>query len=294
MKHGKLQRRETVAGFLFLLPNFLGFSVFILFPMLFSLILSFTEWNMVSPIQFVGFQNFINIFQDEMFFKVLRNTFQYMIMIIPSGFTIALILALALNHKLKGTIFFRSVIFLPVVISWAATAMIWTWLLNREFGLINYLLWNFGVPQIGWLNDPNYSMLAIVIVALWHDTGYNMTIMLAGLQTIPRHLYEAASIDGANALQRFRYVTLPMLSPTLFFLVVIAVIQTFQVFDLIFIMTGGGPVNSTRTIVQYVYDSGFTFFRMGYASALAWIMFLFLFIFTWIQFRAQKNVVTYG
>lgn len=295
MQKTALQKKEERAGYLFLLPNLIGFFVFTLFPVGFSLVLSLCQWNLSNPIEFVGLSNFVEILtRDEMFWKVLGNTLYYMILVIPIGFALALALALALNRGLKGTIAFRSIFFLPVVTSFIASAMIWTWLYNRDFGLINYFLWVMGLPDVGWLNDPNMAMISIAIIALWHDTGYNMTIMLAGLQTVPSQLYEAAQIDGANAWQRFIKITLPMLSPTLFFMLVMAVIGTFQAFDLIFVLTGGGPLNSTRTIVAYIYSNGFSYFKMGYASALAWIMFLILFAFTWVQFKLQKDTVFYN
>jgi multiple sugar transport system permease protein len=290
----KRQLRETRAGYLFILPNLAGFLVFTLFPVGFSLVLSFMNWNL-TDFSFAGLQNYIEIFtRDELFFKVLSNTLYYMILCIPAGFALALILALALNQGLKGTVFFRSVFFLPIVISFIASSMIWGFMLNKEFGLVNYILFKFfKTPEIAWLTDERFSMPAVVLVALWHDTGYNMTIMLAGLQTIPRQLYEAADIDGAGKWQKFRKVTLPMLYPTLFFMTVMAIIGTFQVFDVIYALTSGGPFNSTRTYVMYLYTQGFGSFRMGYASALAWIMFVIIFIFTLIQFKFQRDDVMY-
>jgi multiple sugar transport system permease protein len=290
----KRQLRETRAGYLFILPNLAGFLVFTLFPVGFSLVLSFMHWNL-TEFSFAGLENYIEIFtRDELFFKVLGNTFYYMLLCIPAGFALALVLALALNQGLKGTIFFRSLFFLPIVISFIASSMIWGFMLNKEFGLVNYILFRlFKTPEIAWLADERFSMPAVVLVALWHDTGYNMTIMLAGLQTIPRQLYEAADIDGAGRWQKFRKVTLPMLYPTLFFMTVMAIIGTFQVFDVIYALTGGGPFNSTRTYVMYLYTQGFGSFRMGYASALAWIMFVIIFVFTLIQFKFQRDDVMY-
>jgi multiple sugar transport system permease protein len=290
----KRQLRETRVGYLFILPNLIGFLVFTLFPVGFSFVLSFMHWNL-TEFSFAGLENYIEIFtRDELFFKVLGNTFYYMLLCIPAGFALALILALALNQGLKGTIFFRSIFFLPIVISFIASSMIWGFMLNKEFGLVNYILFKlFKTPEIAWLADERFSMPAVVLVALWHDTGYNMTIMLAGLQTIPRQLYEAADIDGAGRWQKFRKVTLPMLYPTLFFMTVMAIIGTFQVFDVIYALTSGGPFNSTRTYVMYLYTQGFGSFRMGYASALAWIMFVIIFVFTLIQFKFQRDDVMY-
>ena len=290
----KQQIRETRAGYLFILPNFLGFLTFTLFPVGFSLVLGFMNWNL-TEYSFAGLQNFITIFtKDELFFKVLKNTFYYMILCIPPGFTLALVLALALNRGLKGTIVFRAIFFLPVVISLIASSMIWAWIYNTDFGLLNYLLWKiFKVDSIQWLTDQRFAMPAVVMVALWHDTGYNITIMLAGLQTIPRQLYEAADIDGAGGWYKFWKVTLPMLYPTLFFMTVMAIIGTFQVFDVIYALTGGGPMNSTRTYVAYLYSKGFNGFQFGYASALAWIMFVIIFVFTFIQFKFQRDDVMY-
>jgi multiple sugar transport system permease protein len=293
-KLSKQQFRETRAGYLFLLPNFIGFLIFTLFPVGFSLVLSFMNWDL-SDFSFAGFSNYIEIFtKDEHFFRVLKNTLYYMVLCIPPGFSIALALALALNRGIRGTLIFRSVFFLPIVISFIAASMIWAWIYNTDFGILNYVLWKlFKIEGIPWLTDQRSAMPAVVMVALWHDTGYNMTIMLAGLQTIPRQLYEAAEIDGAGGWCKFQKITLPMLYPTLFFMTVMAVIGTFQVFDVIYALPGGGPFNSTRTYVAYLYNVGFGGFRFGYASALAWIMFVIIFVFTLIQFRFQKDDVMY-
>ena len=295
MRKTALEKKEERIGYLFLLPNLVGFLVFTLFPVGFSLVLSLCQWNLSGTIKFVGLSNFIEILTtDEMFWKVLSNTFYYILLVIPAGFVLAMALALALNKGLKGTIAFRSIFFLPIVISFIAAAMIWVWLFDKDFGVVNYFLWLLGIRGVGWLSDPKMAMISMAVIALWHDTGYNMTIMLAGLQTVPKQLYEAAEIDGANAWQKLWNVTLPMLSPTLFFMLVMAIIGSFQVFDLIFVLTGGGPLNSTRTIVAYIYSNGFSYFKMGYASALAWIMFLILFVCTWIQFKLQKDTVFYN
>lgn len=291
----KKARKELIAGYGFLLPNFLGFIIFTLFPVSASLVLSFFKWNLAAPPTFTGLNNYVELLtRDPFFWAVIRNTLYYALLVIPVGMTISLILALALNQALLGRLVYRFIFFLPVVISLIAVSMVWYWLYDADFGIINYFLWTlFRIQPIYWLNEPSIAMISVAVVAIWHGSGYNMVIIMAGLQGIPRQLYEAADIDGANTWRKFLNVTLPMLSPTLFFILVMAIINSFQVFDLVFSMTGGGPMNSTRTIVTYIYENGFSYFRMGYASAIAWVLFAVIFIATFIQFRFQKDWVQY-
>ncbi len=288
------ERKKVLVGLAFLLPNFIGFLIFTLLPVISSLALSFFGWDLINPPQFAGFSNFAELFRnDPLFWKVMGNTALYTVMTVPGTLVMALILALLVNQKLRGRIVYRFIYFLPVVTSSVAVALVWNWMYNPDFGLVNSFLSLFGIPQVNWLTDPNTAMFAISLVSIWSGAGYNMVLYLAGLQDIPQQLYEACELDGAGAFQKFFSVTLPLLTPTTFFVLVMSLIGSFQVFDLVYMMTGGGPNNATRTIVSYIYDNAFRFFKMGYASAMAWVLFVIIFLLTLLQFRMQKRWVEY-
>ena len=288
------ERKKVLVGLAFLLPNFIGFLIFTLLPVISSLALSFFGWDLINPPQFAGFSNFAELFRnDPLFWKVMGNTALYTVMTVPGTLVMALILALLVNQKLRGRIVYRFIYFLPVVTSSVAVALVWNWMYNPDFGLVNSFLSLFGIPQVNWLTDPNTAMFAISLVSVWSGAGYNMVLYLAGLQDIPQQLYEACELDGAGAFQKFFSVTLPLLTPTTFFVLVMSLIGSFQVFDLVYMMTGGGPNNATRTIVSYIYDNAFRFFKMGYASAMAWVLFVIIFLLTLLQFRMQKRWVEY-
>ena len=226
---------------------------------------------------------------------MLRNTFAFVGMAVPLSVGSALALALLVNTGLRGITVFRTAYFLPVVSSMIAVALVWSWILNPQYGLLNYLLRVlFGVQGPAWLDDTAWALPAMVIVTVWKGLGYSMVIFLAGLQNIPADLYHAATIDGAGAWKRFRHITLPLLSPTTFFVLVITLINSFQVFEQTYVLTKGGPANSTVTLSYYVYQNAFQFFQMGKAAAVAYVLFAFLFILTLIQFRVQKRWVFYG
>lgn len=296
-----LEKRNTLTGYLFLMPNLIGFLIFTLLPVGASLILSTFSWDLINPPEFVGLGNYFKMFSsdrmtgDPLFLQVLRQTAYYVLLTIPPGLCVSLLLATLVNQKIRGKNIYRFFYFLPVVTSAVAVSLVWNWMYNRDFGLINEVLGMIGLKNdINWLGDVNIAMPAVAIVSIWQNAGYNMVIFLAGLQGIPRVLYEAADIDGVTPWQRFTHITLPMLSPTMFFVVVTLLIGSFQVFDLIFMLTDGGPRNTTKTIVIYIYENGFQFFRMGYASAMAWVLFLVIFVITIIQFRLQRNWVEYS
>lgn len=287
-------RPETVAGFLFLLPNIIGFLVFSALPVLATLAISTLHWDLIRPPTFVGLQNFEQmLLTDATFWTVLRNTTYYVVGTVPAGIVLSLLLALAMNAPIRGIAIFRALFFIPVISSSVAVAVMWQWLFNSDFGLINYALGFLGVPPIPWLTSTAWAMPAVIIMAIWKHLGYDMIIYLAGLQGIPSTLYEAASIDGANRLSRFRFITVPLLTPTTFFILVISIINSFQVFDLAFILTRGGPGDATNTVVMYIYNQAFQFFQMGYAAAVAWVLFLIILVITLLQWRIQKNWVEY-
>ncbi len=269
-----LASKEELAAYLFILPSLAGFIVFLVVPMLASLGISLYDWELLVPPRFIGLQNFVDLLRDTVFRKVLLNTVYYTVGLVPLNIVISLGLALALNARLRFVNLYRLAFFLPVVTVTVAVSLIWKWMYDPFAGLIDELLRLVGITGPNWLSDPNWAMPALILMSVWKGFGYNMVLFLAGLQGIPTTIYEAALIDGAGAWQRFRRITLPLLSPTMFFAVVMTVISSFQVFDQAYVMTGGGPAFATNTIVMYIWQSGFQFFKMGYASAIAWVLFL--------------------
>ena len=289
-----LRRQAAVAGYLFLLPNIVGFLVFSSLPVLATLAISTLDWDMIRRPTLVGVENYERLLvEDATFRRVLINTAYYVLGTVPTGIVLSLLLALAMNSSIRGITLFRAIFFVPVITSAVAVAMIWRWLFNSDYGLINVGLFAIGLNGIPWLSSSAWAMPAVIIMATWKHVGYNMVIYLAGLQGIPPSLYEAAAIDGAGALQRFRHITLPLLTPTTFFILIISMISSFQVFDLAFILTGGGPGISTNTIVMYVYNQAFQFFHMGYAAAVAWVLFAIIFLITAAQWWGQRRWVHY-
>lgn len=288
-----LQGEETLAGYLFILPNLLGFLVFSLVPIGFALYITFTEWNLSKPPVFVGFTNFKALWYDALFWKTFFNTAYYTFVAVPTGVFVAFWLAILMNRKMPGVIFFRTIYFLPQITLTVAAAIVWSWLYQPEFGLFNYLLGLIGIEGPRWLSSTSWAMPAIIIMGNWQGIGFAMLIMLAGLQGVPNELYEAAEIDGANSRQSLRHITVPMLTPTIFFVVVTSLIGAFQGFDQFQIMTQGGPAKSTTTLVMYIYQNGFSFFKMGYGSALAFALFIVILVITFIQWQLANRWV-YG
>jgi multiple sugar transport system permease protein len=256
--------------------------------------IALTDWDLLSPPEFVGFKNFVRLLtRDDTYFKVLRNTLVFTVSSVSATMVLSLLVALAMNAALRGIVIFRTAYYLPVVTSSVAVAVVWTWFYNPDFGPLNYYLAAVGLKPPPWLGSPDWALPAVIIVAIWKSVGYDMILWLAGLQGIPQHLYEAAAIDGAGRWRRFTAITLPLLTPTTFFVLVISLIQAFQVFDTVQVMTGGGPADASRTMVVYIYDQGFRFLKMGYAAAVAWMLFLFIFLITIVQWRLQKQWVSY-
>jgi len=287
------QRREWAWAAFFIAPSLIGFAAFVLFPVISSLGLSTLRWNLISPPNFVGIQNYAQILHDPFFWRVTGNTAYYTAGTVPLGVALSLALALALKRHLPGRIFLRTAYFMPVVSSTVAVALVWRWIYNTDFGLLNVVLHWLGIPPVGWLTTTTWAMPAVILMSVWKNLGYSMVIFLAGLQAIPRTYYDAASVDGASGWQQFWRITLPLLSPTTFFVAVMSVISSFQVFGQIYMMTGGGPAYATATIVFHIYQQAFESFRMGYASAMAWVLFAVIFIFTLLQMRYQRKWVYY-
>lgn len=285
----KLTYRESFWVFIFLAPSILGFLVFVLYPTVDSLYLSFTKWDFINKPEFIGAANYTKMFADSTFLKVFRNTLVYTLVTVPLLIVIPLILAVALNQKIWGMRFFRAVYFLPVIASTVAISLIWQWMFNADFGIVNFVISWFGVRGPNWLTDKHFALAAVMITSIWKNVGYNMMLFLAGLQGIPAVYYEAASLEKINGWQRFRYLTFPLLNSTTLFVTVITIINSFQVFDQVVIMTGGGPSKHSSVLVHYIYQNAFKFYDMGYACALGWILAIFIFLLTMAQFGLSRK-----
>jgi multiple sugar transport system permease protein len=293
-RRGSLRRGEAVAAYLFLLPNIVGFLVFTLLAVVASAAIALTNWDIISTPDFVGLRNFERLLTvDDSFRKVLRNTTIFTVASVAGSMLLSLGVALAMNAALRGIVIFRTAYYLPVVTSSVAVAVVWTWFYNPDFGPLNYYLSAIGFRPPQWLGSPEWALPAVIIVSVWKAIGYDMIIWLSGLQGIPQHLYEAASIDGATRWRRFTSITLPLLTPTTFFVLVISLIRAFQVFDVVQVMTDGGPADATRTMVLFIYDQGFKYLKMGYAASVAWALFVIVFVVTIVQWRVQARWVHY-
>lgn len=285
-----LKLRNALVGWTFILPNFLGFAVLTLGPVIALFYFSLTSWNIFGTAEWVGLDNFTRLAGDKSFHTALGNTFYYAALHIPITIVVSLSLALLLNQKLRGAAFFRTVAFFPYITSIVAVAVVWNMLFSPEFGPINQFLGLFvGGDLPGWTVSKDWAMPAVIIVGTWKDMGYYMLLFLAGLQTVPGELHEAGRIDGAGAWQRFWNITLPCLRPTMFFVTVMVTIQSFKVFDLILVMTDGGPGQATLVLSQYIYQKGFEQFEFGYASAVAVVLFLICILVTVVQFLYNKR-----
>lgn len=291
----RLANSNAFIGYLFILPVIVGLVVFVAYPVTYSLYLSFTSGTFGGAARWLGGRNYGELLHDRLFWYALRNTAYYTFASILMEVPLALALALAMNQKLKGIVAFRFVLFLPVITSSVAIAVMWGWIYNPQFGILNQMLRVIGVKRIMWLAAPETAMLSIIIMSTWRGMGYTMLLFLAALQDIPEVYYEAAQVDGAGAWRRFRHITLPLISPMTFFLLVLGVIGGFQIFEYAYTLGGatGGPVYSTLTLVLYLYSQGFRSFRIGYASALAYIIFVIVLVMTLIQFRMQRRWVFY-
>jgi len=283
-------RRRALVGWTFILPNFIGFAIFTLIPVVVTLGLSFMEWNSYSSPKWVGLKNFQRMIDNDTFWTALENTSFYAVGHIPLTLAASLGFAVLLNRKLRGVRFFRTALFFPYITSLVAVAVVWNMLFSPETGPINQLLHSLGVDHPpGWTTSTTWAMPAVIITSVWHDMGYYMVIYLAGLQTIPVDLYEAAEIDGANAWQKFWRITVPALRPTTFFVLIMLTISSFKVFDLIQVMTEGGPGRSTLVLSQVIFREGITEGRFGYSSAVAMVLFVIVLVVTVTQFGFQRR-----
>jgi multiple sugar transport system permease protein len=287
-----LTRREAVIGYIFISPWLLGFIVFLVGPIIASLYLSFTQYKPGLTPVWLGLANYTRMFSDELFYHSLRVTTVYTVLSVPIGLVTALALAVLLNQGVRGLRFFRTAFYLPSLISGVAVAIVFSWFFNKQFGVVNFFLGLFGINGPNWLGDPDWTLPAFVLMSLW-GIGGTVVIFIAALQGVPAELYEAAELDGATSWRRFINITLPLISPVILFSLITGVIATFQTFAVSYIMTGGGPANASLFYLLYLYRNAFSWFEMGYASALAWFLFLIIMICTGIMLRTSDMWVHY-
>ncbi|MBR6722175.1 sugar ABC transporter permease [bacterium] len=283
----KFSNNQNFAAWIFILPAILGTFIFIVIPVICSFGLSFADWDLLNPIKFVGMENYKLLFKDGLFYKILINTVVFALSTSILGVIIPLILASILNSKIRGSEFFKTAYFLPFITPMVVIGIIWAWIFDPNIGLLNQVLH----ININWLYDSKFALPAVIIVSVWKLIGYNMIIFLSSLSSISNSMFEAAKIDGANAYQTFKNVTIPLLSPTIFFVIIITAISSFQVFDLIYLMTQGGPFDSTNVLVYAIYKNAFEYFNVGKASAIAYVLFAIILVLTLIQWSLRKKIV---
>lgn len=284
---GKISNNQQFAGWVFIAPALAGTFIFIIIPVICSFGLSFTKWDLLNPIEFVGLDNYIGIFTEPLFYKILINTIVFAVSTSVFGVIIPLVLAAILNGKIRGSEFYKTAYFLPFITPMIVIGVIWEWIFDPNIGLLNKFLH----LHINWLYDPHFAMPALILVSVWKLTGYNMVIFLSALSGISQSMFEAAKIDGADSFQTFKNVTIPLLSPTIFFVVIITAISSFQIFDLIYLMTQGGPLDSTNVLVYAIYKNAFEYFNIGKASAIAYVLFVIILVLTLAQWKLRKRLV---
>lgn len=283
---------EAIQCYIFMSPAILGLLIFLIGPIVVSLYLSFTHYDLLTEPQWAGFANYSTMFQDELFWQALRVSFIYAIVSVPLGLMLSLAAAVLLDQKLRGIAVFRSIYYLPTVISGVGVAMLWRWMFNSQYGVINVLLGSVGIHGPSWISDEHWALPALIVASLW-GIGGTMLIFLAGLQGIPGELYEAAEIDGAGHVRQFRAITLPMISHVTFFNLVLGIIGALQSFTDAYVMTGGGPNNATLSLTLYLYRNAFRYLNMGFASAVAWVLFVIVLLLTLVVFRSSPLWVYY-
>ncbi len=288
-----IKAKQARTATLFIAPSLIPLLAFYVLPMFAAGAISFTSWDLLSPPHWIGLTNFRELITDKDFLISLRNTLVFIAGYLPLVYFLGLAAALALNRKFKGSMALRAAYFLPVVTSWVIVALLWKWILNPNGGLVNSALSAIGIQGPGWWASKNWSMISVIVPSAWKDLGYVMLILLAGLQSIPPEYKEAASIDGASKRQILFRITLPLLTPATFFVLVVSLINNFQVFDQIWVMTAGGPEGSTSVVVQQIVKNSFDYGHMGYASAMSMVLFLIIMIITAVQIRLQRRWVNY-
>lgn len=277
-------------AWIMLLPNILGFFMFMLVPVVATFVLSFTKYDMLTKPKFIGLGNYTEMIHDPIVWQVTGNTILYTALTVPVGMCLSLLLAVALDREIKLKRFYRAAFFLPSITSMVVISIVWQWIYNPEFGLLNFGLSLLGLPKGKWLTSASTSLASIAAVGIWKRLGYDMILFLSGLQGISATYYEAAELDGASKLQRFRYITIPMLKPTTFFVFIMAIINSFQVFDQVMLMTSGGPGRSSSVLVHYLYQNAFQYFKLGYACAIAYLLFAIVMIITAINLKMEKSM----
>lgn len=285
------ENREASWGLLFALPVLVLFTLLRIVPAIIAVYLSFTKYNMIASPTWIGLANYAALFKDDVFLAALKNSLSYTFFTVVLGTAAALGIALMLDQKIRGVALFRTAFYTPVVASFVTVSMIWIYMYNPQFGLINYLLSLVGLPKVGWLHSPDWAMVGVIIVGVWKNLGYNVLVLLAGLQAIPQHLYEAAVVDGLNARKRFWRITFPLLSPSTMFVVLMGTIFGLQAFDQIQVLTDGGPMDSTTTIVHYAYRNAIDYLKMGYASAMAVLLFVGILLIVWMLLRFSRTSI---
>lgn len=287
-------RYHKITPYLFIAPMILGLILFRFGPILASFVISFTEWRGTRPPEFIGLGNYQELWESDVFWEVLINTFEFALFYVPGVMILGLALALLINQSLKGIAFYRGLFYLPAITSTVAVALVWNWIFTSRFGILNHILrtW-FNIPDPpAWLRDPDTALFVLIIVSIWKSAGFPMMIFLAGLKGIPAYLYEAARIDGANGWQMFRHVTLPMLTPVTFFVLIITLFDGFGTFEVTFAMTEGGPLHASTTLPFYIYNNAFNFFRYGFSSAVAYVLLLIVVVVTIINFQYRSRWVS--
>lgn len=288
----RMVRREAITGYIFASPWIIGFVLFTAYPIVASIIYSFMDYNILETPRWIGIKNYIDLINDRTFWLSLGNTCYYVIFSVPLNMIIGLSIALLLSMDIKGIAVYRTLYYMPSIVPLVASSVLWSWIFNPNFGILTHTVRLLGLTPPAWLSDPKWAKPSLIIMSLW-GAGGGMIIYLAGLKNIPRTYYEAAELDGASVWRKFIHVTLPMLSPTLFFQLIMGLIGSFQVFTQAFVMTGGGPNESTLFYVLYLYRNAFQFWKMGYASAMAWVLFVIIMFLTWLNFVISKYWVFY-
>ncbi len=288
-----MRLRDGIEGWLFIAPAMIGFVLFMAYPIIASFAMSLYDWNLTGSATFIGFSNFVDLAQDEVFRISLSNTLKWVLVYVPLSVIAAFVLANAMDKPLRGLAAFRTIFYLPSVSPLICIALLFVWLYNRDFGLINYLLSLVGIQGVGWLTNPKISIYSVALMYMYKEAGYNVIILLAAMQGIPRQLYEAAEIDGATGLRRLWYVKIPLLTPAFYYIVIISMIYAFQVFTEIYVMTNGGPGYSSYTLGYYLWSNAFRYGRMGYAASQAVVLFLMILSVTLVQTRVLGKRVQY-
>lgn len=293
IKHMSLKKKGALSGYMFIAPALISFLIFVLYPVIASFVISGFDWGILGTPRFIGIENYKTLFKDPVFIESLKNTFKWVILYVPVSILASLIVALAMDMPLRGIGFFRTMFYLPVMTPMVVCALLFVWIYNTEFGVLNYVLSFFNISPIGWISDKRISLISVALMSVWKHSGYNMLILLSALQGIPDSLYEAAAIDGITPWRKLINIKLPLIMPSMYFVILTSVIDAFQVFTEVFIMTKGGPGYSTHTVSYYLFANAFEYGKMGYACAMAVVMFIIILTVTLIQDKVMNKNVQY-